>query len=137
MDAREKWVKAAEELADQMSFSDSCSLLYSGTKGVNYEVEFMTKRAELFAHLRTTPEGFALVPVPEWVPVGERLPVVPNGEDYAEVWVVVRGEVREDAFGQQISEDGMSLECGSGFCSDGVTHWKYKYTPAPPKSESL
>ena len=63
MDAREKWVKAAETLADQMSFSDSCSLLYSGAKGVNYEAEFMTKRAELFAHLRTTPEGFALVPV--------------------------------------------------------------------------
>lgn len=62
MDAREKWVKAAETLADQMSFSDSCSLLYSGAKGVNYEAEFMTKRAELFAHLRTTPEGFALVP---------------------------------------------------------------------------
>ena len=127
MDAREKWVKAAEELADQMSFSDSCSLLYSGTKGVNYEVEFMTKRAELFAHLRTTPEGFALVPVPEWVPVGERLPVVPEGESMINVWYAYKDFVGACP----ISRDG------AWSLPSHATHWQHNYEPAPPKSESL
>ena len=127
MDAREKWVKAAEELADQMSFSDSCSLLYSGTKGVNYEVEFMTKRAELFAHLRTTPEGFALVPVPEWVPVGERLPVVPEVESMINVWYAYKDFVGSCP----ISRDG------AWSLPSHATHWQHNYEPAPPKSESL
>ena len=127
MDAREKWVKAAEELADQMSFSDSCSLLYSGTKGVNYEVEFMTKRAELFAHLRTTPEGFALVPVPEWVPVGERLPVVPEGESMINVWYAYKDFVGACP----ISRDG------AWSLPSHATHWQHNYEPAPPKSEPL
>ena len=127
MDAREKWVKAAEELADQMSFSDSCSLLYSGTKGVNYEVEFMTKRAQLFAHLRTTPEGFALVPVPEWVPVGERLPVVPEGESMINVWYAYKDFVGSCP----ISRDG------AWSLPSHATHWQHNYEPAPPKSESL
>mgnify|MGYP006337447483 FL=1 len=127
MDAREKWVKAAETLADQMSFSDSCSLLYSGTKGVNYEVEFMTKRAELFAHLRTTPEGFALVPVPEWVPVGERLPVVPEVESMINVWYAYKDFVGACP----ISRDG------AWSLPSHATHWQHNYEPAPPKSESL
>ena len=133
MDAREKWVKAAEELADQMSFSDSCSLLYSGTKGVNYEVEFMTKRAELFAHLRTTPEGFALVPVPEWVPVGERLPVVPEGERSCPIWVASTQDVLQDRFHPCDAEWWKSTK-------HHYTHWSYRYiepTPKLPKSESL
>lgn len=127
MDAREKWVKAAETLADQMSFSDSCSLLYSGAKGVNYEAEFMTKRAELFAHLRTTPEGFALVPVPEWVPVGERLPVVPEGESMINVWYAYKDFVGSCP----ISRDG------AWSLPSHATHWQHNYEPAPPKSESL
>ena len=127
MDAREKWVKAAETLADQMSFSDSCSLLYSGAKGVNYEAEFMTKRAELFAHLRTTPEGFALVPVPEWVPVGERLPVVPEVESMINVWYAYKDFVGSCP----ISRDG------AWSLPSHATHWQHNYEPAPPKSESL
>ena len=127
MDAREKWVKAAETLADQMSFSDSCSLLYSGAKGVNYEAEFMTKRAELFAHLRTTPEGFALVPVPEWVPVGERLPVVPEGESMINVWYAYKDFVGACP----ISRDG------AWSLPSHATHWQHNYEPAPPKSEPL
>ena len=133
MDAREKWVKAAEELADQMSFSDSCSLLYSGTKGVNYEVEFMTKRAQLFAHLRTTPEGFALVPAPEWVPVGERLPVVPEGERSCPIWVASTQDVLQDRFHPCDAEWWKSTK-------HHYTHWSYRYiepTPKLPKSESL
>ena len=135
MDAREKWLERGDALLVEAINSQYHLGQMSGGNCVTMQQAIPSELAfdAIRAHLRTTPEGFALVPVPEWVPVGERLPVVPNGEDYAEVWVVVRGEVREDAFGQQISEDGMSLECGSGFCSDGVTHWKYKYTPAPPE----
>ena len=131
MDAREKWKNGV--LIAVKNYGKACA--HNAQSPATFELEQAQEDAYVAVcnELRTTPEGFALVPVPEWVPVGERLPVVPNGEDYAEVWVVVRGEVREDAFGQQISEDGMSLECGSGFCSDGVTHWKYKYTPAPPE----
>ena len=94
---------------------------------VNYEVEFMTKRAELFAHLRTTPEGFALVPVPEWVPVGERLPVVPEGESMINVWYAYKDFVGACP----ISRDG------AWSLPSHATHWQHNYEPAPPKSESL
>ena len=129
MDAREKWVKAAEELADQMSFSDSCSLLYSGTKGVNYEVEFMTKRAELFAHLRTTPEGFALVPVPEWVPFDE-FTSYPAPESSGWFWYIKDDEIFR----------GTAMQV---CLARGVTYWCPADNPPappkapPPKSESL
>ncbi len=121
MDAREKWVKAAEELADQMSFSDSCSLLYSGTKGVNYEVEFMTKRAELFAHLRTTPEGFALVPVPEWVPFDE-FTSYPAPESSGWFWYIKDDEIFR----------GTAMQV---CLARGVTYWcPADNPPAPPKA---
>lgn len=68
MDAREKWIEAAEKLAEQMVLLDSCSAMSVGNGDNKYEEEFIDKRAQLFAHLRTTPEGFALVPVE---PVGE------------------------------------------------------------------
>ena len=129
MDAREKWVKAAEELADQMSFSDSCSLLYSGTKGDNYEVEFMTKRAELFAHLRTTPEGFALVPVPEWVPFDE-FTSYPAPESSGWFWYIKDDEIFR----------GTAMQV---CLARGVTYWCPADNPPappkapPPKSESL
>ena len=129
MDAREKWVKAAEELADQMSFSDSCSLLYSGTKGVNYEVEFMTKRAELFAHLRTTPEGFALVPVPEWVPFDEFTSYPAPGSS-GWFWYIKDDEIFR----------GTAMQV---CLARGVTYWCPADNPPappkapPPKSESL
>ena len=129
MDAREKWVKAAEELADQMSFSDSCSLLYSGTKGVNYEVEFMTKRAQLFAHLRTTPEGFALVPVPEWVPFDE-FTSYPAPESSGWFWYIKDDEIFR----------GTAMQV---CLARGVTYWCPADNPPappkapPPKSESL
>lgn len=129
MDAREKWVKAAEELADQMSFSDSCSLLYSGTKGVNYEVEFMTKRAELFAHLRTTPEGFALVPVPEWVPF-DAFTSYPAPESSGWFWYIKDDEIFR----------GTAMQV---CLARGVTYWCPADNPpappkaAPPKSEPL
>ena len=62
MDAREKWIEAAEKLAEQMVLLDSCSAMSVGNGDNKYEEEFIDKRAQLFAHLRTTPEGFALVP---------------------------------------------------------------------------
>ena len=125
MDAREKWIEAAEKLAEQMVLLDSCSAMSVGNGDNKYEEEFIDKRAQLFAHLRTTPEGFALVPVPEWVKVADGLPVVPEGESVL-IWITDGVDVWENTY--ENWHPSVSRICSA-------THWQYKQddTPAPPE----
>ena len=113
---KELWVDKTLVLANEMV---AASLLKA--------VDVMTAREQLKRHLRTTPEGFALVPVPEWVPVGERLPVVPEGESMINVWYAYKDFVGACP----ISRDG------AWSLPSHATHWQHNYEPAPPKSESL
>ena len=116
MDAREKWMTQLAEL---------CFAFYDTYKsGLS---EHTAALDAIQAHARTTPEGFALVPVPEWVPVGERLPVVPEGESMINVWYAYKDFVGSCP----ISRDG------AWSLPSHATHWQHNYEPAPPKSESL
>lgn len=114
MDAREKWMTQLAEL---------CFAFYD-----TYQSGLSERAAALDAiqaHARTTPEGFALVPVPEWVPVGERLPVVPDGAESVAIW-----EWEECCSAPWVRE----FTKNSRITSD---YWMYVAIPAPPKSESL
>lgn len=116
MDAREKWMTQLAEL---------CFAFYD-----TYQSGLSERAAALDAiqaHARTTPEGFALVPAPEWVPVGERLPVVPEGESMINVWYAYKDFVGACP----ISRDG------AWSLPSHATHWQHNYEPAPPKSEPL
>ena len=72
-------------------------------------------------------DGLPVVPVPEWVPVGERLPVVPEGESMINVWYAYKDFVGACP----ISRDG------AWSLPSHATHWQHNYEPAPPKSEPL
>lgn len=110
MDAREKWQRRAYELA-----------LVAG----NYATQHYT-HDNLKAHLRTTPEGFALVPVPEWVLVGEQWP-----EDGTPVfWCFKDG---------RYVLDGTFFSRSADIYHEFFSHWMIRKhdKPAPPKSEPL
>ena len=121
MDAREKWIEAAEKLAEQMVLLDSCSAMSVGNGDNKYEEEFIDKRAQLFAHLRTTPEGFALVPVPEWVPFDE-FTSYPAPESSGWFWYIKDDEIFR----------GTAMQV---CLARGVTYWcPADNPPAPPKA---
>ena len=117
MDAREKWAQDAEPYLHELA---GCAIGYQGQ-------ELVDALYKLRAHLRTTPEGFALVPVPEWVPVGERLPVVPEGSDYVCIWCWKEGALRTPWVSRWYG--GFSAN------AEYFTHWQYHIanTPAPPE----
>jgi len=136
MDAREKWLKQAMQLAS--------IFLFEGRR--NDDATPMLKQAgdNLQAHLRTTPEGFALVPVPEWVRFSERLPVVKAGELYSPIWITRQLEVPDESLQEVLSDYfyPRDIEWWNTTYKHGFTHWSYRYVePAPkappPKSESL
>lgn len=59
MDAREKWSETAKKIATEYAMRFGGYVKYPSGKGFDLCEE---KLNELDAHLRTTPEGFALVP---------------------------------------------------------------------------
>ena len=60
MDAREKWNETAKKIATEYAMRFGGYVKYPSGAGFDLCEE---KLNELDAHLRTTPEGFALVPV--------------------------------------------------------------------------
>ena len=129
MDAREKWLERGDALLVEAINAQYHLGQISGGSCVTMQQAIPSELAfdAIRAYLRTTPEGFALVPVPEWVPVGERLPVVPEGESMINVWYAYKDFVGACP----ISRDG------AWSLPSHATHWQHNYEPAPPKSESL
>ena len=125
MDAREKWKNGV--LIAVKNYGKACA--HNAQSPATFELEQAQEDAYVAVcnELRTTPEGFALVPVPEWVPVGERLPVVPEVESMINVWYAYKDFVGACP----ISRDG------AWSLPSHATHWQHNYEPAPPKSESL
>ena len=135
MDAREKWLERGDALLVEAINSQYHLGQISGGSCVTMQQAIPSELAfdAIRAYLRTTPEGFALVPVPEWVPVGERLPVVPEGERSCPIWVASTQDVLQDRFHPCDAEWWKSTK-------HHYTHWSYRYiepTPKLPKSESL
>ena len=95
MDAREKWMKQAMQLAT--------IFLFEGRR--NDDATPMLKQAgdNLQAHLRTTPEGFALVPVTEWVPFDENSSY-PAPESSGWFWYIKDDGTTRFAIGQFIPQ---------------------------------
>lgn len=119
-DAREAWQQRA---ADWVAFvlSAHVTALASGDRS-----ELDEELNNLQKHLRTTPEGYALVPVPEWVPVGEQWP-----EDGTPVfWCFKDG---------RYVLDGTFFSRSADIYHEFFSHWMIRKhdKPAPPKSEPL
>ena len=125
MDAIGKWENGV--LIAVKNYGKACA--HNAQSPATFELEQAQEDAYVAVcnELRTTPEGFALVPVPEWVPVGERLPVVPEVESMINVWYAYKDFVGACP----ISRDG------AWSLPSHATHWQHNYEPAPPKSESL
>ena len=125
MDAIGKWENGV--LIAVKNYGKACA--HNAQSPATFELEQAQEDAYVAVcnELRTTPEGFALVPVPEWVPVGERLPVVPEVESMINVWYAYKDFVGSCP----ISRDG------AWSLPSHATHWQHNYEPAPPKSESL
>ena len=118
MDAREKWMTQLAEL---------CFAFYD-----TYQSGLSERAAALDAiqaHARTTPEGFALVPVPEWVPFDE-FTSYPAPESSGWFWYIKDDEIFR----------GTAMQV---CLARGVTYWCPADNPpappkaAPPKSEPL
>ena len=125
MDAIGKWKNGV--LIAVKNYGNACA--HNAQSPATFELEQAQEDAYVAVcnELRTTPEGFALVPVPEWVPVGERLPVVPEVESMINVWYAYKDFVGSCP----ISRDG------AWSLPSHATHWQHNYEPAPPKSEPL
>ena len=146
MDAREKWLERGDALLVEAINSQYHLGQMSGGNCVTMQQAIPSELAfdAIRAHLRTTPEGFALVPVPEWVKFGERLPVVKAGETHSPIWITRQLEVPDESL-QEVLGDYFyprDIEWWNSFYKHGFTHWSYRYVePAPkappPKSESL
>ena len=107
---KELWVDKTLVLANEMV---AASLLKA--------VDVMTAREQLKRHLRTTPEGFALVPVPEWVPFDEFTSYPAPGSS-GWFWYIKDDEIFR----------GTAMQV---CLARGVTYWcPADNPPAPPKA---
>jgi|DEB19_MinimDraft_2_1074335.scaffolds.fasta_scaffold05050_4 hypothetical protein len=117
-DAREAWQQRA---ADWVAFvlSAHVTALASGDRS-----ELDEELNNLQKHLRTTPEGYALVPVPEWMPFDD-LVSYPAPESSGWFWYIKDDEIFR----------GTAMQV---CLARGVTYWcPADNPPAPPKSEPL
>ena len=121
MDAREKWNETAKKIATEYAMRFGGYVKYPSGTGFDLCEE---KLNELDAHLRTTPEGFALVPVPEWVKYNE-FTGYPAPDSSGWFWYIKDDEIFR----------GTAMQV---CLARGVTYWcPADNPPAPPKSEPL
>ena len=115
MNAREKWHKESMRLAGEFAktVGNACFGLFVD--------ESKPALNRLEAHLRTTPEGFALVPVPEWVPFDEFTSYPAPGSS-GWFWYIKDDEIFR----------GTAMQV---CLARGVTYWcPADNPPAPPKA---
>ena len=126
MDAREKWLERGDALLVEAINSQYHLGQMSGGNCVTMQQAIPSELAfdAIRAHLRTTPEGFALVPVPEWVPFDE-FTSYPAPESSGWFWYIKDDEIFR----------GTAMQV---CLARGVTYWcPADNPPAPPNREPL
>ena len=94
-------------------------------EALEYSSDFLSRSASRFDDVHETlAKARAYLETGGWTKVSDGLPVVPDGDDDVEIWIV---------FPSGLVDRGLWLDVDTEFDA-GITHWRYaEPTPAPPK----
>lgn len=94
-------------------------------EALEYSSDFLSMSASRFDDvMETLAKACAYLETGGWTPVEDGLPVVPDGDNDVEIWIV---------FPSGLVDRGLWLDVDTEFDA-GITHWRYtEPTPEPPK----
>lgn len=94
-------------------------------EALEYSSDFLSMSASRFDDVHETlAKARAYLETGGWTKVSDGLPVVPDGDDDVEIWIV---------FPSGLVDRGLWLDVDTEFDA-GITHWRYaEPTPEPPK----
>lgn len=94
-------------------------------EALEYSSDFLSRSASRFDDvIETLAKARAYLETGGWTRVEDGLPVVPDGDDDVEIWIV---------FPSGLVDRGLWLDVDTEFDA-GITHWRYaEPTPEPPK----
>ncbi len=94
-------------------------------EALEYSSDFLSRSASRFDDvIETLAKARAYLETGGWTKVSDGLPVVPDGDDDVEIWIV---------FPSGLVDRGLWLDVDTEFDA-GITHWRYaEPTPEPPK----
>ena len=94
-------------------------------EALEYSSDFLSRSASRFDDvIETLAKARAYLETGGWTKVSDGLPVVPDGDDDVEIWIV---------FPSGLVDRGLWLDVDTEFDA-GITHWRYaESTPESPK----
>ena len=94
-------------------------------EALEYSSDFLSRSASRFDDVHETlAKARAYLETGGWTKVSDGLPVVPDGDDDVEIWIV---------FPSGLVDRGLWLDVDTEFDA-GITHWRYaEPTPESPK----
>lgn len=94
-------------------------------EALEYSSDFLSMSASRFDDvMETLAKACAYLETGGWTRVEDGLPVVPDGDNDVEIWIV---------FPSGLVDRGLWLDVDTEFDA-GITHWRYtEPTPEPPK----
>lgn len=103
----------------------SNELIRELVEALEYSSDFLSRSASRFDDvIETLAKARAYLETGGWTRVEDGLPVVPDGDDDVEIWIV---------FPSGLVDRGLWLDVDTEFDA-GITHWRYaEPTPEPPK----
>ena len=103
----------------------SNELIRELVEALEYSSDFLSRSASRFDDvMETLAKACAYLETGGWTPVEDGLPVVPDGDNDVEIWIV---------FPSGLVDRGLWLDVDTEFDA-GITHWRYtEPTPEPPK----
>lgn len=103
----------------------SNELIRELVEALEYSSDFLSRSASRFDDvIETLAKACAYLETGGWTPVEDGLPVVPDGDNDVEIWIV---------FPSGLVDRGLWLDVDTEFDA-GITHWRYtEPTPEPPK----
>ena len=103
----------------------SNELIRELVEALEYSSDFLSRSASRFDDvIETLAKARAYLETGGWTRVEDGLPVVPDGDNDVEIWIV---------FPSGLVDRGLWLDVDTEFDA-GITHWRYtEPTPEPPK----
>ena len=103
----------------------SNELIRELVEALEYSSDFLSRSASRFDDvIETLAKARAYLETGGWTKVSDGLPVVPDGDDDVEIWIV---------FPSGLVDRGLWLDVDTEFDA-GITHWRYaESTPESPK----
>ena len=103
----------------------SNELIRELVEALEYSSDFLSRSASRFDDVHETlAKARAYLETGGWTKVSDGLPVVPDGDDDVEIWIV---------FPSGLVDRGLWLDVDTEFDA-GITHWRYaESTPESPK----